>query len=189
MLQASLGHVSSAPEVDCLAFAGQTRAAGVRSFRLSTSTAFLLPQVSTAPLFAEEAKAAGVRSFRLGTFLPILLSFTVIFLSFTDHCLLFRRLQAWDRQRLVLILAVSISAKQWPVGLRLQLVFHRPCWPMASKPVLVLLGHCLRLGKLQAQNRPRLIHACCLPFLPGSRQRAWPAARALLAVLPLDFCA
>ena len=51
MLQSSLGHVSSAPEVDCLAFAGQTRAAGVGKFRLSTSTAFLLPQVSTAPLF------------------------------------------------------------------------------------------------------------------------------------------
>ena len=108
MPHASLGHVSSAPEVDCLAFAGQTRAAGVRSFRLSTSTAFLLSQVSTAPLFAVQTRAAGVRSRRLGTFLPILLSFTVILLSLTDHCLLFRRLQAWYRQRLVPMLAVSL---------------------------------------------------------------------------------
>ena len=101
-------HASSAPEVDCLAFAGQTTATDERNFRPSTSTAFLLPQVSTGPLLAVQTRAAGVKSFRLGTFLPILLSFTVILLSFTDHCLLFRRLQAWDRQRLVPLLAVSL---------------------------------------------------------------------------------
>ena len=48
--------------VDCLAFARQTRAAGVTSFRLGTSTALLLPQVSTAPLFAVQSEAAGMNS-------------------------------------------------------------------------------------------------------------------------------
>ena len=60
MLQSSLRHISSAPEVDCLAFARKLMVAGVRSSRLSTSTAFLLPQVSTAPLFTVQTRAAGV---------------------------------------------------------------------------------------------------------------------------------
>jgi len=72
MLQAPLGHISSAPEVDCLTFDRQTRPAGEKSFHLSTSTAFLLPQVSAAPLFAVQTRAAGVKSIscRLSLFFP-----------------------------------------------------------------------------------------------------------------------